>query len=365
MPRMTRLSRVLGLLAAAGIALPLLAQSEPAKEPAKEPIGPMTIEPAPRPQPESPRPVVVPGTAQPTLAPVRPGLPPPAAADLGLPSVPALLREGSYITNAKGQIVRGKSGRWYVIFDQETGGRALPPMILAENANLAAMERSVERLPEGTRYRIAGRVTVYRDRNYLLPSMPPLVERIPTAAAATPAPTVPTPAAPAPAAIDTNKPAAASDSDAAPKPATGSSTDPSVEQIIAELDKAVGPARPRPSQLIDVTQPSAGTQTPDGGESDGRIALTGFLANRRARIVRTDDGRLAARLDGGADGHTEGPMILLPCQNLAGIDAVLDTQGEAASFTLSGEVVVYKGRNYLLPSMYVVNRATDIVMPTH
>lgn len=335
-----------------------------ADEPTKPPIGPMTIETVEPAQPaDTPRPVVVPGNAQPALAPVRPGLPPPAAADLGLPSVPALLREGSYITNAKGQIVRGKSGRWYVIFDQETGGRALPPMILAENANLAAMERSVERLPEGTRYRIAGRVTVYRDRNYLLPSMPPLVERIPTAAPSTPAPTAPTPAAPT--AADTAKPPAAADSDAAPKPASGSSTDPSIEQIIAELDKAVGPARPRPSQLMDATQPGSGTQTPDGGESDGRIAISGFLAHRRARIIRTDDGRLAARLDGGADGHTEGPMILLPCQNLAGIDAVLDTQGEAASFTLSGEVVVYKGRNYLLPSMYVVNRTTDIVMPTH
>ena len=32
-------------------------------------------------------------------------------------------------------------------------------------------------------------------------------------------------------------------------------------------------------------------------EPENRSALAGFLTNRRARIVRTDDGRLAARLD--------------------------------------------------------------------
>lgn len=356
MSRMTTRPRDLAMVlgpcfAAAALALPLLADDEPAKQP----LGPMTIEPVnPDPPAEAvPRPVLVPGNTQPALTPVRPGLPPPAAADLGLPTVPALLREGSYITNARGQIVKGKSGRWYVVFDQELGGRTLPPMILAENSNLAAMERSVERLPEGTRYRIAGRVTVYRDRNYLLPSMPPMVDR--------PAP----PTTPATAAAPSLAPAPTEPS---PAPTPPSPANPSIDQIIAELDKAVGPARPRASDLAAGTSPAAATSTSEAPEPDNRIALAGFLTNRRARIVRTDDGRLAARLDGGASGHTEPPMILLPCQNLAAIDAALDTPpagGESVTFTLSGEVMVYKGRNYLLPTMYVVNRATDIVMPTH
>ncbi len=41
----------------------------------------------------------------------------------------------------------------------------------------------------------------------------------------------------------------------------------------------------------------------------------------------------------------------------------MDQLGDATTYTLTGDVQVYKGRRYLLISMYSVNRAADNVMP--
>jgi hypothetical protein len=57
-------------------------------------------------------------------------------------------------------------------------------------------------------------------------------------------------------------------------------------------------------------------------------------------------------------------MMLLPCTNLSAIESIAERMGEAATFTISGQVIVYKGRNYLLPTTYTVNRVTDQVLPT-
>jgi hypothetical protein len=38
------------------------------------------------------------------------------------------------------------------------------------------------------------------------------------------------------------------------------------------------------------------------------------------------------------------------------MEKILDRAGESVTFTLSGQVFVYKGRNYILPTLYQVNR---------
>ncbi len=331
---LTGLALVSGLAAASG----LLAQTKPAEPPP----------PAPHPAVVVPRVIVAP-TEIPTIEPVRPNQPPTSAQDLALTSNPPLLREGAFVSGARGQLVKGKSGRWYAIFDPDGAGRMLPPMIVMENANLAAMERAAGREAAGTRVRISGRVTVYRDRNFLLPSAPPLLER--------------------PVAVDPDAAANAASREAsaaanAPKPAdkgTAAKGEPSIEQIIADLDKAVGARKTGPATTrADATPGTITVQEPTEAG-----VTTGYLTSRRGRIVRGSDGLLMAVLDSGSVGRTEGPMTLLPCQNLTALESIIDTGGEGTTFSLTGEVFVYRGKRYLLPAMYTVNRNTDIVMPTH
>lgn len=347
------ITRLAGLaIGLAALAPSVLAQSAPPPVPA----------PASSPQPTVtvPRIIVTP-TNTPTLEPVRPNVPPPAAQDLSLTSNPPLLREGAFVSGARAQLVKGKSGRWYAIFDPDSSGRAIPPMIVMENSNLAAMERVAGREPAGTRVRMSGRVTVYRDRNFILPTAPPLLER--TAA--------PDPDAAAIAASQQASAAASNTPTPNAKQPPKGSAEPSIEQIIADLDKAVGARKSGPTGSASTHEGTATTTSPGVTtvqEPTEPGITAGYLTARRARIIRASDGTLAAVVDSGSSGRSEGPMSLLPCQNLTAIESLLDTNAagaESMSFTLTGDVFIYKGRRYLLPSMYTVVRASEFVMPTH
>lgn len=291
--------------------------------------------------------VIVAPAAAPTLEPVRPNLPPTAAADLELGSNPPLMREGAFISNARAQMVKGKSGRLYAIFDADSQGRRLPPMIMGESPHLAAIERMLERESAGARLRVFGRVTVYRDRNFLIATAPAMLERFEVGE------TAPLAAAPT---VSSQTPPADS------RPAAPIA-DPSIEQIVAELDKAVGSGRTMPAAPGRNATPG-GNAGPAPIVESGDVGVTsGFLTTRRARVTRLADGQLAATLDNGTEGRADAPLLLLPNQNLTVLETIAEQLGDGVTYTLTGDVYVYKGRRYLLTSMYAVNRASDNVMP--
>lgn len=303
--------------------------------------------------------IIVAPAAAPTLEPVRPNLPPTAAADLELGANPPLMREGAFISSARAQMVRGKSGRLYAIFDADGQGRRLPPMIMGESPHLAAIERMLEREPSGARVRVFGRVTVYRDRNFLITTAPAMLERFsvdgtePSAAQSPPSTTNPTPPT-------TTQPAPTSLQSAATP--SRPSDDPSIEQIVAELDKAVGPRRTVPAAPGQPPVPASSGPVPVIEGADAGVT-SGFLTTRRARVTRLPDGQLAATIDNGTDGRSDGPLLLLPNQNLTVLESIAEQLGDGVTYTLTGDVYVYKGRRYLLTSMYAVNRASDNVLP--
>lgn len=89
------------------------------------------------------------------------------------PDTPAmrLVREGSYVIDRVGRVIPSRDGSGLeLIF--ETDGRTAaaaidPPMLLVPNLNLMAVERTLE-ADRDRRFRVTGRVTEYRGRNYLL-----------------------------------------------------------------------------------------------------------------------------------------------------------------------------------------------------
>lgn len=300
--------------------------------------------------------------------PLRPNMPESTAAELGLKSNPPLVREGAFIANTRGQMVRGKSGRAYFVFDRDATGRTFPPMILLEGPNLAAVERLSEVATPTSRIRLGGQVLAYRGHNYLLVTTPPLMERVEESA--------PPPAAPAATSSSSAGSPSTAPGAAAPSGAPGEK---SIQDIIAEMDSAVGSRqtigerRPiqTPSDAPSLTGESGGAKGAPASTPGGELSPSvmdsrtlGYLASRRGRLVRTGDGRLTFRPDNGASGKTEPAMTLLPCQNLVALESIADTSGEAATLTMSGEVFVYRGRHFLLASMYVVNRASSNVQPT-
>lgn len=297
--------------------------------------------------------------------PVRPNLPGSPADEIGLTAAAPLIREGTFVSSSRGQAVKGKTGRWFFVFDPDAQGRVLPPMVLLPNLNLAAVERSVERNPPGTRMVITGVTTVYQNHNYLLLSAPPLLVR--AESASMPQPTEAAPEAPR---ADAPKDAAPADAKtAAPtdavKPAAAG--EPSIDDIVAKLDQAAGKVAalaPQRTSNASVSVASA-PQEPaasNGGESG--LLAPGLLASRRGRIFRTPDSALVFALDNGTEpAEAAAPLILLPSQNLSALEQISELAGEGATYTMSGEIVTYRGRNYLLPRSYQANRTTDQVMP--
>ncbi|MBY0309134.1 MAG: hypothetical protein K2Q09_10370, partial [Phycisphaerales bacterium] len=86
-----------------------------------------------------------------------------------------------------------------------------------------------------------------------------------------------------------------------------------------------------------------------------------FITQRRGRMTRSMTNEWVFTMDADAKGARGEPaMVLMPCLNLQNMEKAVERSGEGTSFTLSGTVYVYKGRNYLLPSMFVVNRRSDL-----
>lgn len=87
------------------------------------------------------------------------------------PAAPAVtvLREGTYLVDRTGRMVRGSDGQ-QVQFAFDADGKTLqdPPIIILPNLKLMAMETAAAGSSRDLHFRITGMVTEYRGRNYVL-----------------------------------------------------------------------------------------------------------------------------------------------------------------------------------------------------
>ena len=87
-----------------------------------------------------------------------------------IPNAPAvsLRREETYIIDATARLSRTKDNQPELTF--ESDGKALkdPPMIILPNQTLARMEDSITAAGKDLKFRVTGRITEYRGRNYIL-----------------------------------------------------------------------------------------------------------------------------------------------------------------------------------------------------
>lgn len=168
---------------------------------------------------------------------------------------------------------------------------------------------------------------------------------------------------------------AASPSAAPPatKPGGGPGSGPSgnPDETMRDLEKA---AEPKPAPSKTTTQPTAPAPgAPLASDSavpgvrageqlalrpgQGRLIREGsFITSRRGRMVRGSSGEWLFSFDADAKAQNLPPMTLQPCQNLMAMEKLAERGGDGLTFTLSGQVFVYHGKNYVLPTLYVVNR---------
>lgn len=85
---------------------------------------------------------------------------------------PPLRREGEFIIDRKGRLVRSGDGASMVfIFDADEKGNPEPPMVIMPCRMLQNMEDLVRERGDSIAFKLSGQVYTYRGANYLLPTM--------------------------------------------------------------------------------------------------------------------------------------------------------------------------------------------------
>jgi hypothetical protein len=255
-------------------------------------------------------------------------------------SAARLVPQGTFLPSRRGRLL-GAGAHFVFAFEPDAAGKAEPPMIVLPNEWLSAMERQVQERGPETVFVVSGSVYAYRQHNYFLVTATPIVSVMPppprpeSTGAAPTAPSVP-------AAI----------------------ADPAVEKILAELREAGGDRRSAQPLMPPARKEGVPSSVGPAGSGPALLPEGTFLASRRGRLAKSASGEWMFVVDSGAEGVAEPAMVLMPCQNLAGMERTAEQRGDAVTFSVSGQVFAYRERNYLLPAMYVLNRRTDEVMPT-
>ena len=256
------------------------------------------------------------------------------------PARPPLLREGSHLVRVVGRLQPDPVRRsWNFIIDPADEHSPGHELAMMPGTLLAEMERMIESAPDHQLvFEMTGEVYIFRGRNYLMPTHPPLLigrEERPQ----------PSPA----------------EGQAVDESATA--TDESTEDIIRNLERSVGPVARRPE-----------AETPARAEGEAPAAVAGaaqpdllregtVLLSRRGAIRRTGDGAFLFVFDADAEGLADPPMTLLPCLLLERMDPHIRQEEDNAAVLLSGHVYTYHGRNYLLPKVYRIPAERTVLKP--
>lgn len=299
--------------------------------------------------------------------------------------LPRLRREGESLRKRDGQLLPSGE-RAYAVFiaeaDPQAGDDQPVPMIVAPCMKLESMERLIQDRGDDLRFTITGQVHTYRGVNYLLPTAQPkpwLVsqreqEQIvnePSVEEGTESSQGEASEQPTDADSDATRdvePAKDADLD---KPAR-----PSAEDVLSELLQQRGEA-PATAETPPANDPRGRSvyETPlvgDAGPLSDPLLLGldpeqpkaelkeegEFLIARSGRLIRSADGLHALFvLDADTAGAPEPPMILHNCRLLETMEDTVLKQGDDIAFVVTGQVYVYRGANYLLPT--IVKRKFD------
>lgn len=296
--------------------------------------------------------------------------------------LPRLRREGETLRKRDGRLLP-TGDRGYAVFildsDPKSGEDQPLAMVVAPCITLESMERLLEDRGDDLRFTITGQVHTYRGVNYLLPTSQPkpwLLQQKERSEA------VGEEGADEGAAAEAEPEAGAEDKEAgvnteaqadAGAEAGGESATPDADEVLEELIKS---RRDAPGG-VDASAGGSGGDDEDGPVSGKRVLddplLLGldpdqaqaelkdegqFIVARTGRLVRSADGAHALFvLDADGRGAPEPPMVMQACKLLETMESTIAEQGDDIPFVVTGQVYVYRGANYLLPT--IVKREFD------
>lgn len=251
---------------------------------------------------------------------------------------PALLREGSYLTDLVGALkVDAETGAWVFIpevrsDDQSTNGRAPLRLLVLPSTPLEQMQRTVESTDLEVLFRLNARVYAFDGRNYILPIGAAQLDRYSEAAPA--------------------------NTDPANNNAGAETTPPAGDQSATDIMQSMRESVPLPRALEGVPE----TEATGGGRA--MIEENTIIVNRRGRIRRNENGAFVFIFDADSTGLADPPMTLLPCLLLERLQSQFKRGGNETTMLISGNVYAYRGRNFLLPTVYRLERENRNINPS-
>ncbi|MFK7959559.1 MAG: hypothetical protein AB8G96_03465 [Phycisphaerales bacterium] len=254
-----------------------------------------------------------------------------------------LIREGSRLVRVRGRIdTDPATAALRMTIDAADPQSPGHQLVMLPSSRLSELELVLAAFGDRpVDVQVTGRVTIFDGRNFLMLTHP--ATAIPPDAA-----TPETPGRPDPA-------------------------DDSAEAISRALDRAAGPSTRRPDRRVTEPPPRDGvsrsttdrTATGRGDSADdGRVVGTLDVAelrpegtrivDRRGKVRRTGGGGYLFVFDADGTGDAAGdpPMMMLPCRLLESLGRLGARPGDDAAVLISGEVSTYRGRNYLMPTVY-------------
>lgn len=231
-----------------------------------------------------------------------------------------LMPEGLSLVGRTGRL--SQEGQWWVFaFDDDA---SVPSMKLLPNASLEMMVGAFRGAPAPIRFSISGELTVFDGENYLLP-------RTALRAAGTANQTA------------AHESSAANDGSGKSPPSARPRPDASAEEVLAAMQAQ----KPLEAVLPPGASPSDG-EGPTGAVTDSdSLAPDGTpLMNRIGRLVRQGSWWTLVS-DSDRPDQPDRPLRLLPNQSVESM--VRGTQHSGGGvFTVSGELTMFDGENYLL-----------------
>ncbi len=257
--------------------------------------------------------LVVPAVGQSSDAPVKRVIPPSdAKADGPAP----LLREGGLFLEVSGRITRDTRLGVHVFNPSPSQGGGvqrelilLPSRGLEDLARIEEVRHRLDEDPMSGTFEVTGRVLVYQGRNFLLPEA-----IVPVAAPPSSAPT------------------------GAPDPGSGP---PDEDDIAARLEDRLESRLGAVPRSIDLEEA--------GPVSTAPIRSGIRFVDRRGHVSRDPESGVWRFVPAGADSSV-GVVVLLPCLELQRLERAARQRDVSAAMLVSGQVTVYRGRNYLLPT---------------
>ncbi|MGD9692543.1 MAG: hypothetical protein AB7G17_11025 [Phycisphaerales bacterium] len=246
------------------------------------------------------------------------------------------MREGSFLTGRRGR-VSSDGDKWYFHFDTTGGGAAEAPMRLLPCLTLMEMRRLVESRKETATFVLSGEVFEYGGENYLMPMFFTVMGRDENAVREE-------------GGEQDGGEGGGKVAEAPGRPqGSGSARDPSASDLIARVERATAAKR-------TVERPGAAAHV--GEAARASLVREGEIVSaRRGRLVRAAHNAWDVVFDN--DPQTpEGvavSMRLLPCRALERMEEVGVRFGETLSLVVSGQVYVFEGENYLLPTVFRVD----------